>query len=254
MQFCKRILGVKKTTQNDFIYGELGRCTFRTIRLYNIIKYWLKVINCENNKYVSKIYFMLKNDLELFPNKINWCTLVKDLLCTLGFYDAWLFQNVGDEKVFLFQVKQRLNDHFVQNWLSRIENSSRSLFYRNIADFKFKPYLNIINLSKYRKEMTKLRVSSHRLFIETGRWTKPSTPIDQRICYQCNKLEDEFHFIIECELYKDIRATYISPYYRSRPNMYKFLELIKSENKHTLQKLAQYIFHAFELRNRILYN
>ena len=31
MQFCKRLLGVKKSTQNDFVYGELGRMSLQTI-------------------------------------------------------------------------------------------------------------------------------------------------------------------------------------------------------------------------------
>jgi len=30
MQFCKKILGVKANTQNDFIYGELGRVNFQS--------------------------------------------------------------------------------------------------------------------------------------------------------------------------------------------------------------------------------
>ena len=32
MQFCKRLLGVKKNTQNDFVYGELGRTNCRSKR------------------------------------------------------------------------------------------------------------------------------------------------------------------------------------------------------------------------------
>ena len=43
LRFCKRILGVKTSTQNDFVYGELGRTQLRTQRLFNIIKYWFKV-------------------------------------------------------------------------------------------------------------------------------------------------------------------------------------------------------------------
>jgi hypothetical protein len=31
LQFCKKVLGVKKTTQNDFICGELGRFSFKTV-------------------------------------------------------------------------------------------------------------------------------------------------------------------------------------------------------------------------------
>ena len=28
LQFCKRLLGVKQCSQNDFIYGELGQTSF----------------------------------------------------------------------------------------------------------------------------------------------------------------------------------------------------------------------------------
>ena len=174
MQFCKRVLCVKKTTQNDFIYGELGRVSFKTIRCQNIIKYWLKLIRSDSNKYVSKIYHLLKNESETMPHKVNWCSLVRDLLNSLGFNDAWLMQSVGDETLFLISVKQRLNDNFIQNWHSRLEASSRAIFYNCISEFKFQPYLNHIDIKKYRIELTKLRVASHRLQIEAGRWTKPA--------------------------------------------------------------------------------
>ncbi|MCW4345840.1 MAG: reverse transcriptase family protein [Candidatus Thiodiazotropha endolucinida] len=39
LQFCKRLLGVKKTTQNDFVYGELGRTNCITNRYLLIIKF-----------------------------------------------------------------------------------------------------------------------------------------------------------------------------------------------------------------------
>ena len=44
MQFCKKLLGVKKTTQNDFIYGELGRENYATKRSFAIIKYWFRIL------------------------------------------------------------------------------------------------------------------------------------------------------------------------------------------------------------------
>lgn len=55
--------------------------------------------------------------------------------------------------------------------------------------------LNNITVKKFRKSLTRLRLSSHRLKIETGRWHKPiSIPVDQRKCENCNELEDEYHF------------------------------------------------------------
>ena len=38
LQFCKHLLGVKIQTQNNFIYGELGRVLVRNYRLIAAIR------------------------------------------------------------------------------------------------------------------------------------------------------------------------------------------------------------------------
>ena len=80
MQFCKKLLGVKKTTQNDIIYGELGRENYATKRSFLIIKYWFKILQTPENKYIKIIYNMMIRDIEKLPNKANWTSLVRDLL------------------------------------------------------------------------------------------------------------------------------------------------------------------------------
>ena len=81
-------------------------------------------------------------------------------------------------------------------------------FYINVAKFQFQKYLGLIKIEKYRKSLCKLRLFSHRLEVETGRWTKPNKILlDYRKCMICNVLEDEFHFVLECCLYKDLRKT-----------------------------------------------
>lgn len=45
-QFCKKNLVLKKSAQNDFIYRELGRYTFR---IDNFILYWIKIIQTNEN-------------------------------------------------------------------------------------------------------------------------------------------------------------------------------------------------------------
>ena len=50
LQFCKKLLGVKQSTQNNFIYGELGRIDYQSRRYLAIIKYWFKVICSEENR------------------------------------------------------------------------------------------------------------------------------------------------------------------------------------------------------------
>ena len=44
--------------------------------------------------------------------------------------------------------------------------------------------------------------------IETGRYTAPKTPRNERTCRDCNCVEDEHHAIFVCPLYANIRAKY----------------------------------------------
>ena len=86
MQLCKSLLGVKRSTQNDFIYGELGRLNCQTSRYFNIIKYWVKILHTNSNKFNKKVYLTLLSDCERYPNKKSWCSLLRDLLSTIGFF------------------------------------------------------------------------------------------------------------------------------------------------------------------------
>ena len=218
MQFCKKLLGVKKTTQNDFVYGELGRTNYITKRYLIIIKYWLKILLTPENKYIKLVYNIMLKDIQEMPNKTNWASLVRQLLMSLGFNEVWVAQGVANTDIFLSVFKQRINDTFMQNWHERLEGSSRANFYKSISNFQFQPYLENINVCKYMKSVCKLRMSSHRLAIESGRWARPARiPIEERKCVYCDLLEDEFHFVLECKCYTELRNKYIPRYFFRRP-------------------------------------
>jgi hypothetical protein len=252
--FCKNILGVKTQTQNNFIYGELGRMPLKYQRTTQIIKYWLKIIKCDNVKLIKQTYNMMLSDIERNDDISNWAKTVRSILYNLGLNYAWLFQEVGNENIFISLVKQRLKDIFTQNWMAELNTSTRASTFRLFANFNFSKYLAQVKIKKYRSALTRLRLSSHRLAIETGRWHKPQAiPRNERKCILCNSLEDEFHFLLECELYKDLRIRYIKPYFRKRPNIPKFIELFSCEDQSINLNLAIYTFKAMERRNEFLY-
>ena len=130
-----------------------------------------------------------------------------------------------------------------------LETSNRAKTYLLYAHFRLQPYLINVNLYKFRRELTRLRVSAHRLEVETGRWHKPrAIPYPDRKCIACNKLEDEFHFMLECPLYKDIRKIYIKEYFWKYPNIPKFIQLLTSDNKELNINIAMFVQKSFELR------
>ena len=57
----------KRTTQNDFVYGELGRYPMFISRYVRIIKYWLKIVTGQKTHYVSLMY----NDSLVNVDKTN---------------------------------------------------------------------------------------------------------------------------------------------------------------------------------------
>ena len=253
--FCKQLLGVKTATQNDFVYGELGRTNYYTRRIYIIIKYWFKVIYADERKYISQIYNVMLNDIADRQNIQNWASLVRNTLANLGFFEVWLAQGVGDMNKFLLILKQRLADNFLQNWSERLEASSRASFYKHICIFQFQPCLDKVVTRKFRVALSKLRLSSHRLLIESGRWNRPQPiPREQRLCAICNYLEDEYHLLFECSLYNNERVGFLKPYYLRRKSMFKAVELMQSSNAKVLKNLAVYIYKCFEIRNAALLN
>ena len=97
----------------------------------------------------------------------------------------------------------RLSEQFIQDWFVRInkpegkKGSNKLRTYKLFKEnFQLEYYLTAIATVRYRIALTKIRVSCHRLDIETGRYQKPiSLPINQRLCTLCNQVEDEIHLI-----------------------------------------------------------
>ena len=79
--------------------------------------------------------------------------------------------------------------------------------------------------------MSRLRLSSHQLKIKTGSYSLNRIERNLRYCTLCNSndIEDEFHFVIICSCYMNIRKHLIKSYYYKRPNIVKFIELMKTQ-------------------------
>ena len=121
--------------------------------------------------------------------------------------------------------------------------------YRHLKQ-SFEPsYFLSLDNSKYRNAIAKIRLSSYKLAIETGR--HQNIIRDKRKCLFCglNDIEDEYSFILICPLYNDIRTLYIPNYYSNRPSMFKFINLLNIDKKSILNKLAIYCMKSFKLRD-----
>ena len=83
IHFCKHILGVRGQTQNNFVYGELGRTCLKSRRAVNVIRYWLTIVQLDNTKFVKEIYSLMYRNLDNNPTHMPWASNVKSFCSQL---------------------------------------------------------------------------------------------------------------------------------------------------------------------------
>ena len=109
------------------------------------------------------------------------------------------------------------------------------------------PVYGYTQYCQYKKLICKLRLSSHCLCIETGRYK--NVPLERRICSMCKSdVEDEYHFMLKCPAYNNLRKRYLKPYYFQRPSVYKLTQLLSTGNVKELCNVGKFIKFAFKER------
>ena len=78
-----------------------------------------------------------------------------------------------------------------------------------IDSYKCEDYLHQVTNTRHRIALTKLRLSNHKLAIETGRYSRPFKKPAERICPICKiEMEDEYHFLNICPAYQEKDGRY----------------------------------------------
>ena len=82
-------------------------------------------------------------------------------------------------------------------------------------------YVEYISNDKLRKELAAFRLSAHSLDIEKGRHV--NVPRENKICRLYSMVELEFHFLLVCPRYNDIRRELLPS--TARPSVANFFLL-----------------------------
>ena len=75
-----------------------------------------------------------------------------------------------------------------------------------------------------------------------------------RKCSLCsmNVVEDEYHFLLICPAYTDLRKNCLPRYYCRWPTLNKFTKLLNTDQNSVIKKLAKFVHDANEKRVSIL--
>ena len=230
------------------VYGETGRFPLYVTVYTRMICYWNKLLLSPENKIVCILYKYLYEKVCKESYQNAWLSCIRNIFNSCGYSNIWNDQMhfFINNKCLKTSVEQRLKDQYIQKWQSDIRESSKGQIY-NIFKTEFGPekYLNLLP-KKFRTIFIKFRTANHHLPIETGRWC--GTPKLERTCHVCNRgqIGDEYHYILECNVFGLQRKKYLPEKYHCRPNFYKFSELMKTADYNVLTNLCIFISKIYE--------
>ncbi|MES9881010.1 MAG: reverse transcriptase domain-containing protein [Sedimenticola sp.] len=246
IKYCKSILGLKRQTPNAAVYGELGRLPISILCKERVLRFWLKLVHNTNTNIspTSIMYNQQLEDVRQNPNVKNWANRVKSILDNLGFSNVWINQNEHHTSIDIF--KQRLRDQYIQSWRESISAMPKLEYYcqyKHVFEMEF--YVTALDAEKTIKHIASIRLGSHNLEIETGRFNNVIRA--QRICKLCNMncVESEYHFLCICPAYSSLRRQYI---HVSWPTLDKYYRLLSTKSKRLLYKLGKYVNLAMQTR------
>lgn len=164
----------------------------------------------------------------------------------MGLGEYWYYESLDVNMLPLFS--ERSKDQIIQSWKSVICECRKLEYYcKYKVEFIIEPYLLNVKSDILRIALTRFRLSSHSLAIETGRFLKVER--ENRLCLFCNQrcIETEFHFLLVCGKYRDLRCLFLNRY-STFPTINSFLRIMSSKSRKLQLSLAKYIKNAMSRR------
>jgi hypothetical protein len=109
-------------------------------------------------------------------------------------------------------IKNIIKSKFKEKmWCDKeLEEKIKLRYYKDVIkpNLEDQNYLFVLTSVKKKISIPKIRTNSHELHSETGCWSIPKMPWDERVYHLCDtkKVEDEKHFLLDCPSYTQIRS------------------------------------------------
>ena len=245
---ARKLLGVTVKTPKTLIYGELNRYPLSIDSKLRTIKYWLKLQEMDATRLPKQAYNREARELN---NERSWGRQVKDLLEQNGYGYVWLNQGVIYKNSFLKSFKQRLIDQWWQQWHEKLIDKDRFNEYKKFKEHHGSEcYLKEINVTKFRKIFTKLRLGLIDIQINKARFDET---IDTR-CQLCKQeTEDELHILFRCPSYTYLRQKYILKHWPNTTDL-KLSDLLNTQDSDQLKDLSMFTYYCMKRKEYLLDN
>ena len=250
--FLRIVLGVKQGTSIPMLLGESGIFPPSVYCHINVIMYYIRLNKLPQGSVLKSIFLDVQMQNSLCISN-NWCSNVISLALQYGLDIDNLSYNNETKKY----VKNIVKDKFVTDWHHALNFRPGLRLYRLFKhEFKCEPYLQNIKNKNLRKMFTRLRTNSHSLEIERGRYVNRNE--SDRICTFCAVIENEFHFVMICSLYNNIRCdlfnevTKLFPFICQYTPYERFLFFMGYDDKRLHLLFSKFVYKAFDIRSGVV--
>ena len=198
IKFLKMILGLSQKTSNWAVSGETGRYPIFVKVITSMIKFYFHISQSPSNIVKEALSTSIRLSSEGFN---SWYKYIVRLFKFCNLEHLLFTCDYREINYQLSKLKKQLEQKYNEIWgIERAkyqQNSKLELFTSLKTEFGFADYLCICKKNLQRIALTKLRVSAHKLPIETGRYIQ--TPRIERQCpIGCNEVGDEEHYLLKC--------------------------------------------------------
>ena len=179
----KQLLAVRSQTCNDLVQIELAQPDGKTVIQETQLSFLRKLTN--------------RSDFVVSPAHLALRLSRRASTAASSYVDKLLKETPGSLR--------DQNLRIVQERISESQSSRRRAYADLNGSFTYHPVYTSNVPEKARMAFTKLRLGSHRLKIETGRWSR--IPRDERLCH-CLEVQTETHVLLSCPLTESLRRSY----------------------------------------------
>ncbi|MCG8429760.1 MAG: hypothetical protein MJA29_01100, partial [Candidatus Omnitrophica bacterium] len=205
------------------VRGELGRFPIIHDIIKSVMRYYGHISKNSSQSIILKNALAESKSIDSCGT-FSWFSYVKNMS---KLFDINLENVAEGTHVFSSQMlKESFTSFWSEHFVSKYKNDNCGKFNKFVlykTHFKYEKYLDDITNRRQRVALTRFRISSHRLKIETGRYAKPIVPRENRFCDFClvnnkNCVQDEVHFLLECPKFEKERHVFIEKTFSSYPS------------------------------------
>ena len=211
---CRYFLGLGKYAPNQAINGDMGWKQPEHRQWLAVARKFCRMIHMDDALLTKQIFSGCMAQANSSSCK-TWFHRATTFLSKIEHEQICRNRGLSIQAV-LHSVDTQLHDLYEQKWQTKLNTDiavrepeaggNKLRTYRKFKQhYRTEPYVNIIIAKKHRSAYAKFRCGVAPIKIETCRYGLNRLPVEQRVCEECQVVEDECHVIMHCTLYTDIR-------------------------------------------------